>query len=216
MIINLLVLVNFFVLLGASACKPKPDQGADSQSMRLVPADKQKGGVLHTLAMSRLVIQQIEEKANFRPERMTRLPADFREWFFEIGEDKGYDYDFRREKTLKWGKPHECWYLLKKSRTNLQQIGPATVLTPGIVNVDAAFNRARQLFEEDPKEFFKRDEYTNAAAWLKSGELYGWLEGMESKRAVSGTMFTIFLLSYYLPAAIEKSQSSWTKCQAVQ
>ncbi len=62
--------------------------------MKLVPADEQKGGVLHPLAMSRLVIQQMEQMAHFRKDRMTRLPADFRVGFFDVGEDKGYAYEF--------------------------------------------------------------------------------------------------------------------------
>lgn len=151
-----------------------------------------------------------------RSKRITLLPRDFRDWFLALPDDKmirQYEYEIMRVTTTKWNKPHECWYIVKTDKSGGKTVESTTPLTKGIVSVEDAFNRSREFFDSDKEPTpLTPVEYTNNAAHLKSGELYACLSGSNVKCKMPGTAFAAFFFGYYIPAAIEKSQKSWTRC----
>lgn len=213
----------FSLILAATslfACKPVERSLSDTESMKISPVLTQNKSVRSLLSVYLMSNREIDEMMGELQgggnKRITLLPNDFRDWLLALPEDKKtrqYEYEIMRETFTKWNKPHECWYILKTSKAAGKSAETTTLLTRGIVSVDEAFNKSREFFDSEKEPApLTAVEYTNNAAHLKSGQLYACLSGSNVKCKMPGTSFAAFFFGYYLPAAIEKSQKSWSRC----
>jgi hypothetical protein len=212
-IARIVTLIAALTIVGA--CKPRDyTNTSEEKSGKLLPADEQNGGAAHKISMLQLLTGMIMEKRGQIPERLTMLPADFRSWFFDQDGAARYDFEIMREGVTKWNKPHECWYLIKRSKADGKQMGDATPLTKGFVAVEEAFEKSREFWSTDEKNstaLLMPSVYAEEEKFLKT-KLYDCFSSSAKKCNIQGSTFTVFFLNYYLPAAKEKSNESWSNC----